>query len=87
MMNQRKNYVHYKKAVFEFIRKQPQEAKVAILRRFEFIEYGLDNHWIDRQESESNVTVEVFGAKYEFTCQYKLHDGNGVIEIVHARKC
>lgn len=85
MMNKKKNYVHYKKAVFEFIMVQPQEAKVAILTRFEFIEYGLDNHWIERKESTSKVIVKVNGTEYEFQCVYKIHDGNGMIEIINAR--
>ena len=71
--------------MFEFIKVQPHEAKVAILTRFEFIEYGLDNHWIQQKETKSKTVVKVNGIEYEFQCVYKIHDGNGVIEIINAR--
>ena len=84
MMDKKKNYVHYKHSVFEFIKLLPHTVKVAVLTRFELIEYGLDNHWIDRCPEESLVVVERNGKKYEFQCVYKNHDGQGLIEVIKA---
>lgn len=81
----KKNYVHYKTSVFEFIEKQPHKIRVAILTRFEFIEYGLDNHWIERNDALSEVIVETAGKEFEFLCRYRLEEGIGVIEVVNAR--
>lgn len=80
----KKNYVQYKTDVVEFIRMQSYNVRVAILKKFEFIEYGLDPDWEAASGTYRQVIVELAEQNIVFECHVQFKAETGAIIVVFA---